>query len=199
MRRTYRTLNDYEMQRNAGVGLFTRPSRDDNANRNGWTIMTNILFSSWGDEVVDNRGKEPQSYVPVNTLELPEHFKQDEKIKGFMGWYGIVLRSDDVDIVDLCRSYMEAVHSNSCGKCIPCRTGTGIMVETLKRICRGEGHKEDLAFLEAMADIVSASSKCSIGQTGPIPLRHALKYFMPSLPTLWAMGTPSPPAHTIPG
>jgi hypothetical protein len=26
MRRTYRTLNDYEMQRNAGVGLFTRPS-----------------------------------------------------------------------------------------------------------------------------------------------------------------------------
>ena len=139
--------------------------------------MTNILFSSWGDEVVDNRGKAPQSYVPVNALELPEHFKQDEKIKGLMGWYGIVLRSDDVDIVDLCRSYMEAVHSNSCGKCIPCRTGTGIMAETLKRICRGEGHKEDLAFLEAMAEIVSASSKCSIGQTGPIPLRHALKYF----------------------
>ena len=25
MRRTYRTLNDCEMQRNAGVGLFTRP------------------------------------------------------------------------------------------------------------------------------------------------------------------------------
>jgi len=29
MRRTYRTLNDYEMQRNAEVGLFTRPSRID--------------------------------------------------------------------------------------------------------------------------------------------------------------------------
>jgi len=27
MRRTYRTLNDYEIQRNAEVGLFTRPSR----------------------------------------------------------------------------------------------------------------------------------------------------------------------------
>jgi hypothetical protein len=26
MRRTYRTLNDYEMQHNAEVGLFTRPS-----------------------------------------------------------------------------------------------------------------------------------------------------------------------------
>jgi len=29
MRRTYRTLNDYEMQHNAEVGLFTRPSRLD--------------------------------------------------------------------------------------------------------------------------------------------------------------------------
>jgi hypothetical protein len=27
MRSTYRTLNDYEMQRNAGVGLFTRSSK----------------------------------------------------------------------------------------------------------------------------------------------------------------------------
>ncbi|MEA1946331.1 MAG: hypothetical protein U9N83_03395 [Thermodesulfobacteriota bacterium] len=26
MRRTFRTLNDYEMQRNAEVGLFTKPS-----------------------------------------------------------------------------------------------------------------------------------------------------------------------------
>ena len=27
MRRTFRTLNDYEMQHNAEVGLFTRPSK----------------------------------------------------------------------------------------------------------------------------------------------------------------------------
>jgi hypothetical protein len=26
MRRTFRTLNDYEMQHNAEVGLFTKPS-----------------------------------------------------------------------------------------------------------------------------------------------------------------------------
>jgi len=30
MRRTFRTLNDYEMQHNAEVGLFTRPSKKGN-------------------------------------------------------------------------------------------------------------------------------------------------------------------------
>lgn len=139
--------------------------------------MIDIIFSSWGERVVDNRGKDPQSYVQVNTLALPEYFRQDEKIKALIGWYGIVLRSDEVNIVDLCRSYMEAICGNSCGKCIPCRTGTGIMAETLKRICTGNGQEADLAFLQSMAEIVSETSKCSIGQTGPLPLLHALKYF----------------------
>ena len=34
MRCTYRTLNDYEMQHNAEVGLFTRPSSLMNIRRN---------------------------------------------------------------------------------------------------------------------------------------------------------------------
>ncbi len=35
MRRTYRTLNDYEMQHNAEVGLFTRPSIGFTKKRHG--------------------------------------------------------------------------------------------------------------------------------------------------------------------
>ena len=87
--------------------------------------MNDILFSSWGGEVVDNRGRAADAFEPVSAVELPEYFKQDEKLKALIGWEGIVLRSDAVNIVDLCRSYMESVHNNSCGKCIPCRTGTG--------------------------------------------------------------------------
>ena len=101
--------------------------------------MSGILFSSWGGVTVDNRGKEINAYEPPKAVNLPEYFKQDEEIKALIGWYGLVLRSPDVNVVDLCRAYMEAVHAESCGKCIPCRTGTGIMAETLKRICAGNG------------------------------------------------------------
>ena len=140
-------------------------------------MMNDILFSSWGGEVVDNRGADAEAFAEVNAVELPQYFKQDETIKALMGWDGIVLRSDTVNIVDLCRSYMESVHSNSCGKCIPCRTGTGVMAGILDRICKGNGRTEDIDTLKSLADTVSTASKCSIGQSGPVALRHALDHF----------------------
>lgn len=139
--------------------------------------MSQILFSSWGGEVVDNRAKDTQPFLPVSHIELPEDFKQDTKIKALIGWYGIVLRSADVDILDLCRAYMMAVHEHSCGKCVPCRTGTGIMADILDRLCKGRGRTEDTDILKGLAEIVSGTSKCSIGQSGPLPILDALKYF----------------------
>ena len=52
--------------------------------------MAEILFSSWGGEVVDNRNKDIQDFETVNNLELPEYFRQDESIKALIGWYGPV-------------------------------------------------------------------------------------------------------------
>jgi len=139
--------------------------------------MTEICFSSWGGEVVDNRGKALQNYAPLKNVALPEHFKQDEQIKALMGWYGIVLRSETVNVVDLSRSYMEAVRRASCGKCTPCRLGTALMADILARICGGEGRPLDLETLESLAKLVSEASKCHIGQAGPRPILHALAYF----------------------
>ncbi len=139
--------------------------------------MNEILFSSWGDEVVDNRGNKSHGFKPIKNVALPEYFKQDTRIKALIGWYGIVLRSTDVDILDLCRAYMIAVHEHSCGKCIPCRTGTGIMADILKRLCEGRGRPEDTDILKGLAEIVSSTAKCSIGQSGPLPILDALKYF----------------------
>jgi formate dehydrogenase beta subunit len=139
--------------------------------------MTEICFSSWGGKVVDNRGKALQNYAPLENVALPEHFKQDEQIKALMGWYGIILRSEAVNVVDLSRSYMEAVRRNSCGKCTPCRLGTRLMADTLARICGGEGRPVDLDTLEHLATLISETSKCHIGQAGPRPILHALTYF----------------------
>ncbi|MEW6673214.1 MAG: FAD-dependent oxidoreductase [Thermodesulfobacteriota bacterium] len=139
--------------------------------------MNDILFSSWGDQVVDNRGRDPQVFKPVQRAPLPEFFRQNEKIKALIGWYGIVLRSAEVNVVDLCREYMAAVHKASCGKCVPCRTGTGIMTRILERICGGSGNPQELERLATLARTVSAAAKCGIGQSGPVAILHALEHF----------------------
>lgn len=139
--------------------------------------MERIIFSSWQEEVVDNRAAAEQDRREPGNIKLPKEFRPGERIKAFMGWDGIVLCDDDVDIVDMCARYAEAVQSESCGKCFPCRVGTRVVSDGLKRIASGAGRKDDIARIGDLALRIREGSKCSIGQTGMNPILHALKHF----------------------
>ncbi len=141
--------------------------------------MKDILFSTWGGKIVDNRGKDPEDYEPVDHVELPEYFRQDEKIKALIGWYGMIIRSSDVDIIDFCRGYLTALHdySKDCGKCNYCKTGFEEMLEVIQDISNGNATEEDMEFLTSATEAVVDSCKCSIGRIGPKPFLEALKYF----------------------
>ena len=141
--------------------------------------MQDIVFSSWKGEIIDNRGKASRKDEPSNQIDLPEFFKKDEKIKALMGWAGFILRSAEVDIIDLCRTYLEALfeHSKTCDKCNYCKTGWQEMIEVFQDIANGDATEEDLEFLQSAAEAIVGNAKCTIGRSGPAPLFHALKYF----------------------
>ena len=155
--------------------------------------MTDILFSSWGGRVVDNRGRKPEDFEPAPGIELPEQFSQDERITALAGWYGIVLRPGAVSVVDLCREYMAFLQEKSCGKCFLCRVGTRILSDVLTNICRGSGRIEDLDMLRQLAVSICESSKCSIGQSGPVPVIHALEFFADDFRQAITAGQPVAP------
>ncbi|MBN2438658.1 MAG: FAD-dependent oxidoreductase [Deltaproteobacteria bacterium] len=139
--------------------------------------MGKIIFSSWQEELVDNRTAAKQDRRQPGNVSLPAEFRPGERIKAFMGWDGIVLYDESVDIVDMCARYAEAVQSESCGKCFPCRVGTRLVSDWLRKIASGEGRQEDIIRIRELACRIREGSKCSIGQTGMNPILHALKHF----------------------
>ena len=139
--------------------------------------MTDILFSSWGGMVTDNRGKPDSEKQPVSSINLPLDFDKERKVKAFIGWDGIVIRDAEVNMVDLIRAYLEAVQEESCGKCTPCRVGTRVMATKMNRIADGQGEVEDLEQLKYLGESILKSSKCNLGQTGPKPVLHAIDHF----------------------
>lgn len=139
--------------------------------------MTEIIFSSWTGETLDNRGKPTAALGELKGMKLPAEFEPGERIIALMGWNGLIVLDDKISIPDMSRSYMEAIQQSSCGKCIPCRVGTRVMHEILNRICAANGEHGDLEKLERLAADIVASSKCEIGKTGPVPVLHALKYY----------------------
>ena len=159
--------------------------------------MGKIIFSSWQEELVDNRKAEEKDRKHPANVPLPSEFRPGERIKAFMGWDGIVLCDDDVDIVDMCAKYAEAVQEESCGKCFPCRVGTRIVSDWLKKIAAGEGKEEDIARIRDLALPNPGRSKCSIGQTGMNPILHALKHFPQAFADAIAQGGKRRKAGTV--
>ncbi len=149
-----------------------------------------LLFSSWNDDIIDNRGLAPDKRRSAPTIKLPREFDADNRITAFMGWSGIILVTDSVRIVDMCLHYIEEVGKESCGKCFPCRLGTVAIAALLKKILDGRGEERDLNRIAELSRYVSTGSKCYIGKTGPVPILHALRYFTNDFLVLIHSGTP---------
>ena len=153
--------------------------------------MADVIFSSWQDEVIDNRGVAAGAESKAK-VKLPDEISPGEPIKAFIGWDGIVIRDNDVDIVGLCAEYARAVQSESCGKCFPCRVGTEIVSNILGAIASGTGKQSDIDKIRELAPSIRDGSKCSIGQTGMIPILHALQHFPKAFAEAIAGGKKSP-------
>jgi NADH:ubiquinone oxidoreductase subunit F (NADH-binding)/ferredoxin len=103
-----------------------------------------------------------------------------------MGSGGLIIIDETTCMVDFVRYYMEFIHKESCGKCIPCREGTGRMLEILENIIR-KPHTEDsnatlerfkgVMQLEIIASVMKDTSLCGLGQTAPNPFISALSNY----------------------
>lgn len=80
-------------------------------------------------------------------------------------------------MVDFARFFMKFTQEESCGKCVPCRVGTKVMLETLGRISDGDGRSGDVEYLLELGEEIKRSSLCGLGQTAPNPVISTIRYF----------------------
>ena len=110
-------------------------------------------------------------------LNLPLDFDSLKGIGAMIGSGGLVVMDEDTCMVETARFFMEFTQKESCGKCVPCREGTKRMLEILNRIVANKGTLEDLDLLEELADTITNTALCGLGQSACKPVQSTLKYF----------------------
>ncbi|HMK91778.1 MAG TPA: NADH-ubiquinone oxidoreductase-F iron-sulfur binding region domain-containing protein [Thermoleophilia bacterium] len=110
-------------------------------------------------------------------LDTPIEYETLAAAGSIIGSGGLIVLDRDTCIVDTARYFLGFTQAESCGKCVPCRIGTGQLVAILDRICQGKGELADLDRLERLGRVVKASSLCGLGQTAPNAVLSSLKYF----------------------
>jgi NADH:ubiquinone oxidoreductase subunit F (NADH-binding) len=126
------------------------------------------------------------SFITSENLDITVDYEV-MKEKGInMGAGGFIIIDENTCMVDLVRHYMEFMRNESCGKCIPCREGTGRMLEILESVIKKPLNEDSgttlerfkgVMQLETIAAVMKDTSLCGLGQTAPNPFLSALTNF----------------------
>jgi len=148
--------------------------------------LSKVYFSSWFDEVVDNRSIENIENWAEASSKFPVQYDSANQTKAFVGWDGFALFTQDVDVVKLALNYAKQYqeYSEMCGRCTPGRWGGRILYDMLDKIARGEGEQCDIDHLKEISSTMTSTSKCEIGKTVPVPILAMIKYFEDDFITL---------------
>lgn len=126
------------------------------------------------------------SFITPENLDVIVDYEELSSRGIMMGSGGFIVIDETICMVDLVRYYMEFMHAESCGKCIPCREGTGRMLEILESIIRKPASEDSgttlerfkgVMQLETIASVMRDTSMCGLGQTAPNPFISALENF----------------------
>jgi len=115
--------------------------------------------------------------LPSNLLDMKVDFDSLTEAGSMMGSGGMIVMDDRTCMVDVARYFVDFLVDESCGKCTPCREGLHALLNTLNRICSGEGKEGDIEFLEETSNTIIDASLCQLGGSAPNPVLSTLRYF----------------------
>lgn len=110
-------------------------------------------------------------------LDIPIDYDNLLASGSMMGSGGMIVMDEDDCMVAVAKFYLDFTVEESCGKCVPCRIGNKRLYETLDKITRGNGTKEDLVNLHNLASVIKDTALCGLGQTSPNPVLSTLDNF----------------------
>jgi NADH-quinone oxidoreductase subunit F len=115
--------------------------------------------------------------IPQEMFDTPVDYETLGKLGSIMGSGGMVVMDEDNCMVDVARYFIEFTHSESCGKCVPCRVGLDKALRILRNFTNGKGVENDLEALDELGRMIRDMSLCGLGQTAPNPVLTTMRHF----------------------
>ena len=93
----------------------------------------------------------------------------------------LIVFGPDRDLFAAIRNFALFFQHESCGLCTPCRVGTTLLANYVKKFERGCGSPVDVSEMTNIAGLMKTMSHCGLGQTASNPITDSLSKF----PGVW--------------
>ena len=104
------------------------------------------------------------TFLKPEHLDTPVTFEDFKEVGGTIGAGTVIVFDDAVNLRDSLTRIAEFFAHESCGKCYPCQIGTQRQAEILHRIQHDKGQPDDVATLLELAQVMTDTSICGLGQ-----------------------------------
>jgi NADH-quinone oxidoreductase subunit F len=110
-------------------------------------------------------------------LDVPMAFETLPKVGSMFGTGAVIVMDETTCIVNAALHLARFFAHESCGKCVPCRVGTQIMVKVLEGIEAGEGRDGDLDLLLDICNTMFGKTFCPMGDAAINPVASSIEHF----------------------
>jgi NADH-quinone oxidoreductase subunit F len=120
------------------------------------------------------------SSTPVllaDEIDIAMDFDGVAQAGSMLGSAGTIVMDDSTCMVWMAKNLIYFYKHESCGKCSPCREGTGWMLRLLENIEAGRATEKDLDLLWKITDSISGKTVCPFGDAAIAPPQSTLQKF----------------------
>ncbi len=118
------------------------------------------------------------SSTPILTPDMIDvnlDYESLTSVGSMLGSGAVIVFHEDTCIVWVILKLIHFYRHESCGKCTPCREGTGWLEQIIRRIEAGQGKPGDIEEIEDICGNILGRTVCPLGDAAVMPIQSAIK------------------------
>lgn len=143
-----------------------------------------VLINDIGGGVADGHklkavipGGSSTPFLMPDQIDTPLDYESLAAAGSMLGSGGVIVIDDRTCIVWVIERLIHFYRHESCGKCTPCREGTGWLEQIISRIEKGGGKPGDIEKIESICENILGRTVCPLGDAAVMPIQSAIKLF----------------------
>ena len=179
----YRSLGT---EKSAGTKIF---SLSGHVNRPGnyevelgFPLRKLIYDPAYGDGIRDGKklkgvipGGASTPFLTPDMIDVSLDYESLQQQSSMLGSGAVIVFHEETCIVWVIQRLIHFFRHESCGKCTPCREGTGWLEKLVNRIEAGQGRPGDIERIESICENILGRTICPLGDAAVMPIQSAVR------------------------
>lgn len=147
--------------------------------------LKNLIYSpQYGGGIIGDKklkgvipGGSSTPFLKPDMIDVPLDYESLASVGSMLGSGAVIVFHEETCIVWVIANLIRFYRHESCGKCTPCREGTGWLEQLIWRIERGAGRPGDIEKIESICDNIMGRTVCPLGDAAVMPIQSAIKHW----------------------